>query len=219
MLSQCYRHRRGFTLIELSVAMLAGSMLAGALWTLFAGGARHHRNTDERLQAVQAAQTLIERLRSDLASAFVDPGNPLVATAGGLEFLASDPAAPAGYNRPAPDGRLVTYEFDRSSHQVLRNGSPLPAPAYEAVEFEYGAGNTFDPHAARDPRTGRPAANQLLYRITTAAPAVLARDPEGADRRGRITLVGAIRIDQEVFAAHFREWVDHDFEVPAAASS
>lgn len=214
--------KSAFTLIETLVVLLIGALVSGAVWTIFGGSARHSRDIDERLLAVQAAQALIEVLRQDLSQAIVTGEHPIEVSQVGdggatLAFLAADATMPAGFGKPRPGDRPVSYRFDPSTHQVLRNDEPMRLAAYEKVEFQYVDASASDV-AAR--AVGQRLPNCVRYRVTAVAPATLDRIASGlqeeTDRRGRVTLAGSVRIDGQTYRGQFPGWVEHAFEAPEA---
>ncbi len=121
--------RRGFTLVELMVAVLVGSIVLVGVYTIYSVSVRGYRVQDQAVQAIGQLRTAMHQLKSDLRSAaFNAPAQSEVETwvrvvgAPPLAAVAIDvdpqtPVAHAGVNTAiAPQRLRLLGDYD--SHRV-----------------------------------------------------------------------------------------------------
>ncbi len=134
--------RRGFTLLEVIVAFFLLCSLVGLLYSSFATGWRRSDKLSFRLQALQAAYIVRTVLAADLASYIPGPvGQEAVYDSPSLGFKMVTPEDGAGIEGTCLDEDLkpisfpVTYEFDKTTHRIYRNGKPLGQMRFAKAAF------------------------------------------------------------------------------------
>ena len=148
------RTRSGFTLLELLLATLISTILAGATYTLLAGTGKSRREARTRAEREGLVDRVLDQIGRDLAGSIAsgkvyDPG-----------FTGTD-AIEDGYDRDTI--RFLTV----AGRSRLR--SDRPAPDLREVSYEYRTGEEFDAEEETEPG---------LYRIEVKWLASAALDEE-----------------------------------------
>lgn len=139
---------RGFTLVELMVALLIFSMIAASGTMLLSASVRTQDASGEKLQAMNGQRRLSAILTSDLAQAMPrisrnergDNVPAFEALVDGMElrFVRSGLSNPAGLNRSSLqklEYRLVEGRIERTAYAMVDGGERLePAVLMEGVE-------------------------------------------------------------------------------------
>jgi prepilin-type N-terminal cleavage/methylation domain-containing protein len=128
---------RGFTLVELLIAMTMSGLVVSALMTFFVVHVKSARRAGIRIEAVQRARFAAEILRREiaLAGAGIPDAQPLAVFAGPSDFLFSvDLASSTPGDRVAvyqlPDAPASETEGADSAAMSLPNGQPYPRAWY-----------------------------------------------------------------------------------------
>ncbi|MDX1541857.1 MAG: prepilin-type N-terminal cleavage/methylation domain-containing protein [Geminicoccaceae bacterium] len=96
---------RGFTLLEVVVALIVFALTFGALAGIFSTGFRQSRSAERTIEATLTARSLLERIGNETR---LEPGRFGDDIDNGLRFEAS--IRPIG--EPDPDFGFVLYEVD-----------------------------------------------------------------------------------------------------------
>ena len=106
--------QRGFSLIEMVVSLAVAAVILGAVYQVLTGSVLAVRNTENRLQALGAAQS---RLAEAAAQPVLRPGT-ILGTNGGVAWSRSVRVVPG--SRPTPDTNLyeVTITATRQGSKV-----------------------------------------------------------------------------------------------------
>jgi hypothetical protein len=143
--------RRAFTLVEILTFAAVGSMVLYMMYDIFVASARQGQNLDRKLEAVQGAQLLMERLERDLKHLiYVKDKFELEVSEDGLQifFYVFD-----GHGEDLSSGEIPIhmrdYTFDPATHRMLIDGVVFQSAFYRAVEFQLanagGAGGSDRP--------------------------------------------------------------------------
>lgn len=136
---------RGFTLIEVLVALGILAVVMAIVGATFAGALRVQEAADRRTEVTHAARTALDRVSQDLASAFPKKGEGpggLVLEDRELDGVAADRLTFATFGRPiggvadrASDQALIEYELvvsdDRRERRLVRR--QVSPPDQEAL--------------------------------------------------------------------------------------
>ena len=138
------KSKRAWTLIELLVALMLFSAVAGFIISFFVSGQKRSRSLDFRLHALQAAYLLRARFADDLASSMPAPaGAEAINEASALELLRVRAQRGGGLGGTSIDEDLsviteqVAYRFDPNTHRVYRNGEAMTSERFLDVTFSY----------------------------------------------------------------------------------
>lgn len=103
------RDERGYSLPELSVAIIVGSVILGGLFTMISFSVRSNARTTSRVAVDQVARPAMQRIVDELHSACIYPGLAPVqagSTGSRLSFIASSGSAA----NPTPVLHRITHE-------------------------------------------------------------------------------------------------------------
>ncbi|RDV83221.1 PulJ/GspJ family protein [Ammonifex thiophilus] len=122
------REEKGFTLLEVLVALTVFSMLSVALFYLVSAGYRSYWQELQRQEVEANLRSALDRITLRVRGAkevvAVDP---------------VDPKAPAkGFKSikvTMPDGTARTYVFDPGSRELKEDGQPITAPVVKEAVF------------------------------------------------------------------------------------
>jgi general secretion pathway protein J len=124
------RRTRGFTLIELMVALAILSIVLSSIYATFFSALRAMRDTRERDDTYQIARVVMEKMSNDLAMAFYRPGSDREERPTQL-FI--------GRDATEDDFAHDRLDFTTASHVLLRDGRPET----DVVEVSYYIDNTY----------------------------------------------------------------------------
>lgn len=160
--------RKGFTLLEMLVALTLAAIALPLLCQLFYQGARHSKKIRERLEERRAGHRVLTRIEKDLKNAVSFSRTPFVGVPGKLSFASLD-AEIRKVTYEKRDGRILRKE----ESLAVDTAQDLLSPAAVAsmaegvnaweVEYAYGApgGETvFLPHWS-ERRLGIPKAVRM----------------------------------------------------------
>lgn len=132
--------RRGVSLLEVVTFAAVGSLVLYLMYDIFAASSRQGQDLDRKLEAVQGAQLLMERLERDVKHLIYVPDKyELEVSDGGhrVRFYVFD-----GHGEDLSSGEVPIHQrdftFDPATHRVLIDGVVFQAAFYRAVEFELG---------------------------------------------------------------------------------
>ncbi|MFQ5442538.1 MAG: prepilin-type N-terminal cleavage/methylation domain-containing protein, partial [Thermodesulfobacteriota bacterium] len=132
MFKKLSNNKRGFTLVELLIAMAAGIVVIGAIYSLYTYFLRTSTGQDRLLEIQQETRIAIERVVKEVRAAgcYYKDTPIITATASTMEFESdTDPDPTAGPWK-------IKYELDTTAKELLRSEAAWSGAAYGA----YGAG-------------------------------------------------------------------------------
>lgn len=132
------RRRRGVSLLEVVMFAGVGSLVLYLMYDIFVASARQGQDLDRKLEAVQGAQLLMERLERDVKHLiYVKDKYELEVSEGGkrVQFYVFD-----GHGEDLSTGEIPIHQrdftFDSATHQVLIDGVVFQPAFYRNVEFQ-----------------------------------------------------------------------------------
>lgn len=146
---------RGFTLVELMIAMAVGGIVMGAVMTSFLSQHRSYLAQDEVVEMQQNARVAMDMLTRDIRSAGYDPNNLgagiTVATPNNLVFTKEDDLPANGLETfdyslfdaftftapPSNDGLVDDLALQVTSAAGASAGRQVVAENIEQLEFRY----------------------------------------------------------------------------------
>lgn len=184
--------RRGFTLIELTIAVLVGFIVLFSAINLLAGARRGEYRTNQAVDVAEEVGSAVSWITRDLQAVDHQPGEPPVRVNDAedrMEFRVRD-------------GSIVTtltYAFDATRGELVRTASDGAAKAFALGKTASVIFRPIDPSFAGG---GQVAIgkfnNRLVYRITAKR--------EGALGTRSYTLIGAIPYMAKASRDTFRFW-------------
>ena len=110
--------RRGFTLVELLIAMALLTLLMAGLWSMFGVYARVLEKSERRATRVQLTRSLQDQLRTDLRAALVTIESNVEIDEASIDTASSTSLLPSnGTNKPFDAEDSVTQSSDDDSFQ------------------------------------------------------------------------------------------------------
>jgi prepilin-type N-terminal cleavage/methylation domain-containing protein len=165
----------GFSLVELSVAMLVCSVVAGAAGVMVMTGAKSARSSEARLDTINSARVSVESMSRSLRTAVLPRQ---LDNAGSLDaaFLQASPRRVSFYaNINNPDNTVgpsrVTYALDGTGNLIQTIQAPNPH-AVDDHDYKY-----CDLALSSCPRSTR----SLTPRVDTSQPLFRYFDQDGAE--------------------------------------
>jgi prepilin-type N-terminal cleavage/methylation domain-containing protein len=222
--------RRGFSIVEVLVAMMIGVILGAIVWSIFWADQRRFFTDQGRISGLRGVLMFDEALSRDLhrlalflgetRSSQYHLGDPVEIADGGrtLTFMAA--AGPAtGAKVGVFPTEMVSYQLDRASGEVFRVAADR-ADVFRSIQ---ATALTFalvslKPLAGLDPGPAYNAAEPVWavkYHITCHAPDLPETALPGAAETGRITLVGAVPLKYQRQRVQHPYWMPTRNELPA----
>jgi prepilin-type N-terminal cleavage/methylation domain-containing protein len=137
------RARRGFTFVELLIALTIFSIVAVSVYSVFRAGIRLWKANDEAYGSRRAARFFFDTLSSDLRNSFIYPGVDVTAGADTISFMTIETVGSAS-GGPSSRIALVRYKIDAGSRRVTRVSAGaeelFEAANAEPSEFTFGEG-------------------------------------------------------------------------------
>ena len=208
---------RGFTTIELMVALLIASVVIALVWDFTIGERRRFEADQDRLAGIQGALRFDEYLASDLERLIVDiPGGQALTYEKPVDVSPDGRSISmfiAGTDDPAqaqPRPVQVTYRFDPTAGHVVRiagtQETNFPGLLAEDVVFQRFPSPVVWP-AGLAPLT-RETANIEIIRYTVICIPESQRNltPDQRAPQRRITLVGSMALRQCSERLHNEYW-------------
>ncbi len=138
------KKRKGFTVLEVLVMSSIALFLLGVVYSIFSRSTNEATKMSRKLQSLQAAHLLIERLENDIKQAYYKKGKYHLAISNygkgkgnRLTFHRAE-ASTVPPKRSAPaDLKKVIYTFDPQSAKVRINGKSFAGGRFKRVKFEY----------------------------------------------------------------------------------
>lgn len=144
----------GYSLPELSVAIIVGSVILGGLFTLLQFSVRSNARTTGRVAADQAGRPAMQRIVDELHSACIYPGLAPV-QAGSTDNTLSFISSTGSDANPTPvlhkivfdstTGSLIDYSYPYASGTAPNwtfSATPSPSAGYKMLERAYKVGST-----------------------------------------------------------------------------
>jgi hypothetical protein len=198
--------RRAFTLVEVTVMGAVAIMLLGIFYSLFVSSSMDSQKLSRKLQSIQAAHLLLERLEDDLKQAVYVRGtfdmqvfNHGTGSANAVVFYRVDPrvASPADGGTSVKVER-VEYVWDPLSCKVVVNGKAFAGGLFKRLEFRYTEGTP----AAEPPVY----ADYLTVTVTGIPDEDAKRKIEDIDLRELTTLVASFSFRARAMARAYEPW-------------
>lgn len=184
--------RRGFTLIELFVAILIGFIVLFSAINLLAGARRGEFRTNQAVDVAEEVGAAISWITRDLQALDHAPGEPAVRTNDAedrMEFRVRDGSVSAN----------VTYAFDATRGELLRTASDGATKAFLLGKTASVIFRPIDPSFAGGGQVALGKFNnRLVYRITAKR--------EGPLGVRSYTLIGAVPFLAKASRDTFRFW-------------
>jgi hypothetical protein len=225
---------RGFSVVEIMVALLVGVNVLAILWQVFTSDQKRFARDSGKLGAMQGALLFAERLETDLreiALEVPDAGNPnklftldrpVTLEDGGrklgfLRFKAHDPAS------PLVKVERATYSYDPQEYRIRRTvgteTTPFKTLVVEAIKYDLVTLTArFDQLGITPPPVVfRPQVpmNFLKYEITAAPETGRGRTPADIAPEQKVTLVNAVALLYRADRSNHPYWVFSGSELPA----
>ncbi len=234
---RCRRLRWAFSLVEMIVVVVVGSLALLGIWAFYASGSRQTVSTNRRLHGIQGVYALVERLGDDLQRLYwnrkvINPEFALTIErkAGGDSSLSFCIFDVKRSKLAKGDVRLlkIRYDFDAAKGRVSRTGRGgtvfvLPHH-YERVVFGSGSHDGVPeshpfPYLRAPPfsplQAGLPGfPNILSYQITSVAAEVFARPVKERRPGDRVTLCGAVLLQSKAAKEKHRYWLWNWSSIP-----
>lgn len=225
--------RRAFTVIELIVALLIGSILGVIVWSVFWADQRRFYTDQGRIGGVRGALLFDESLARDLhrLALFVGTtrsdryhtGDPVELQDGGrtLTFMAA--TDPVGVGTPGLFGtELVTYSFDVATSSVARftPGNTEVFASLAATDLVFSLVPLKAGPALLGPQDAWPVYNAeeplwiLKYHLTTRAVDLPEKAMPNAVENATVTLVGAVPLLYQRQRLQHPYWMPTRSELP-----
>lgn len=184
--------RRGFTLIELFVAILIGFVVLFSAINLLAGARRGEFRTNQAVDVAEEVGAAVSWITRDLQALDHEPGEPPVRVDGPedrMEFRVRDGSVATN----------VTYAFDAARGALVRTGSDGAVKAFLLGKTASVIFRPVDPSFAGGGKVALGQFNnRLVYRITAKR--------EGPLGVRSYTLVGAVPFLAKASRDTFRFW-------------
>ena len=136
--------RRGFTVLEVLIMSVVALFLLGIVYSIFSQSTNEATKMSRKLQSLQAAHLLLERLESDLKQAYYQKGkyhlsisNHRKGKANRLTFHRAEAATVPPTKESATNLKKLVYAYDPKSAKVTINGKDFGAGRFKRVRFEY----------------------------------------------------------------------------------
>jgi prepilin-type N-terminal cleavage/methylation domain-containing protein len=150
---------RGFTFVELLIALAIFSIIAVSVYSVFRAGVRLWKSNNAAFDSNRAARYFFDTAASDMRNAFVYPGMDIVGTPDGFSFMALVTAGAAN-SSPGVEIARVSYIFDKDAGVVRRMVAGKEEgfdQAYSRIsEFQLGEGQFSFSYCYRPKAEGAP---------------------------------------------------------------
>ena len=186
------RKYKGFTLIELVVAVGLLVVFFGGVYLVFNAGINSYKRSSNKAEGLMACYILYQKLVYDLKSAVWTNSNKIVISSenGGknnaIEFQTFALATGVGKGSQL---KKVKYLFDQETNRVYRNGKAIGISKFEKVDFTLEM-------ASRSGDAKNPKGNNVHFRITTMGRQGFleknANTSSEQDLRKRTTILGTV---------------------------
>ena len=202
-----FRKYKGFTLVELVVAVGLLVVFFGGVYLVYNAGINTYKRSANKAEGLMACYILYQKLVYDLKSAVWTNSNAILIESenGGtnnvLEFQTFALSSGRGTGSQL---KKVKYLFDKESNRVYRNGKPLGPSKFEKVDFSIEMAS--DSGDANGPR-----GNNVHFRITAMGRQGFleknARASSEQDPKKRTTILGTVGFPSKTQLGEFPWYV------------
>ena len=194
------RRGRGFTVVEVMVAMVIFALILGGMWALYISARKQAHKADVRLQGIKSSLFLLEPLERDFSRVFIDHKHTIdINPEGrmGIEFSVFD-LKTSNLDRGQIFTKRVAYLFSPNDRAVYRresNGKPKRIPGiFERLVFRLrDTPDYLKMPPYKDKLKGKPDFGGLVTYLVTCVPIEFINVPiERWKPQDRTTITGSL---------------------------
>ena len=190
--------KKGFTLVEVIIAVLVASLVITGLWSIFIMSKKQQRMADVTQQGLKESLQLVQPLEQDFRRLYMDKHRPVKTFDGGVEFHVFD-GDYSDLTRGIIRTKRIIYRLVAEDFAIYRqegdtNARKLPG-TYEKLDFKVEPVHTYltmPPYVEGvDEATMRPG-GVLSYMVTAIPVELTVADRERWTPQDRTILKGAV---------------------------
>lgn len=200
--------RKGFTLVELTVAVILLSVLFGSMYMIYNASIESYRSSSNKSESLESCYILYQKLLYDFHSMVMDRNHTVLvkphegAQGAKLSFYIVDPERTSGIIRV----RKIVYEFSQEERRIRRNGEVVGQGRFESVQFIPDVGNTED------------SPNSIIVSMTAMGRHTAKEIDSGAELernfRNRMTFIGGLGLRRRTDLLNHPTWVRNPSSAP-----
>ena len=189
---------KGFTLVEIIIAVLVASLVVTGLWSIFVMSRKHQRMADVTQQGIKEALQFVQPLEQDFRRLYMDKHRPVKTFDGGVEFHVYDEEFSKLENGIIRTKQIIYRHVpdDFAIYRQVGGASPRKLPGtYERLDFKVEPPHTYltmPPYTEEVADETKRPGGLLTYMVTCLPVELTVADRERWQPQDRTIFKGAV---------------------------